>query len=70
MPQRPREDWQTVSYTVIPAKSGDMGFSLQGQWAKNADDRGWILIDNVKINVRSFFMMRSFLFIPPELRRL
>ena len=44
------EDWQTVSYTVTPSKSGDMGFSLQGQWAKNADDRGWILIDNVKIN--------------------
>ena len=44
------DEWQTVSYTVIPAKSGDMGFSLQGQWAKNADDRGWILIDNVKIN--------------------
>ncbi len=44
------EDWQTASYTVTPSKSGDMGFSLQGQWAKNADDRGWILIDNVKIN--------------------
>ena len=23
------EDWQTVSYTVTPSKSGDMGFSLQ-----------------------------------------
>ena len=44
------DEWQTVSYTVTPAKSGDMGISLQGQWAKTADARGWVLVDNVKIN--------------------
>lgn len=44
------DDWQTVSYTVTPGKNGDFRFSLQGQWARTADTRGWVLVDNIKIN--------------------
>ncbi len=42
------EDWQTVSYTVTPSKSGNI--NMMGQWAKTADTRGWVLVDNIKIN--------------------
>ena len=44
------EDWQTVSYTVTPSKSGNININMMGQWAKTADTRGWVLVDNIKIN--------------------
>ena len=44
------EDWQEVSYTIIPSKNGNININMMGQWAKTADARGWVLIDNVKVN--------------------
>lgn len=43
-------EWTVCKFVFTPEESGIVTLSLGGQWARNVEDRGWLMVGNLKIN--------------------
>jgi hypothetical protein len=43
------KEWKEASFIFNPEADGSLYINLMGAWAKNPDDRSWIIYDNVTV---------------------
>ena len=46
----PADQWKTCELTFVPSKSGTVAIGIIGQWAAKPENRGWLLVNNMKVN--------------------
>lgn len=46
----PADQWKTCELTFVPSKSGTVAIDIIGQWAAKPENRGWLLVNNMKVN--------------------
>lgn len=46
--EKATDDWKTYSFSFVPQGSGDVNFSLEGQWAGDVKDP--VLVSNIRVN--------------------
>ena len=41
------DEWKEYSFTFNPEADGEIYLQLRGEWAKKAEDRSWVIYDNI-----------------------
>ena len=51
MPEKLSADkWKNCELTFVPSKSGTVTIGIRGQYAAKPENRGWIVVNNMKLN--------------------